>query len=66
MTDNRPHFHVWVRAATGQAMFMRRKGFNSTQGAAQWAKRQGIERDRFHVIRCHLPAHECKCRPPLD
>lgn len=66
MAENRPHYHVWVRAGTGLAMFMRRKGFNSTQAAAQWAKRQGIDRERFQVIRCHLSAHECRHRPPLD
>lgn len=60
MKANRPHFHVWRKAATGRAYFRLARGFHTSQAARQWAKRNRPDAEHM-VIACY----DAACAPPL-
>lgn len=61
MPTNRPHYHVWLKAATGRIFYRLARGFHTRQAAAQWARRRQPASDRRMVIQCTRE----KCKPPL-
>ena len=58
---NRPHYHPWMMAATGRAMF-RGRGFHTRQAATQWAKRRQPDGEKRTVLACY----DSRCQPPMD
>ena len=62
MSQNRPHYHVWLLAASGRAWFrLGGAAFWSRQAANQWCKRNKGGR-KWMVQQCEEPA----CAPRLD
>ncbi len=60
MSVNRPHFHPWLKAATGRAFF-RARSFHTRQAARQWALRRAGADDL--LVR---PCTCTRCKPALD
>ena len=59
---NRPHYHVWLLAATERAFFQLARGFHTRQSARQYARRRRLCGSEVLVRQCTNPA----CAPPLD
>lgn len=61
MPANRPHYHVWLRAATGRVFYVVRRGFHTRQAAQKFAARRQPDPQWRLVLQCH----DDDCKPPL-
>ena len=58
---NEPHFHLWVRHASGRMEWRLAWPYRSKQAARQWGQRNRPDQN-IRVEECYLR----KCAPKLD
>ncbi|MCY4121308.1 MAG: hypothetical protein OXG72_10365 [Acidobacteria bacterium] len=62
MPANRPHYHLWLMAATGRIFYRVGRSFHTRQAARQYGMRRQSAPERRIVLQCWNE----ECRPPLD
>lgn len=62
MAANRPHYHVWLLAATDRIFYKVQRGFFTRQAARQYGARREPDPSRVMVRQCT----EERCRPRLE
>lgn len=58
---NRPHYHLWLQAATGRIFYKVSRGFHTRQAARQYGMRRQPDAEKRLVLQCFDP----RCAPKL-